>query len=300
MLYGYESYVRILLCDLDYEQEYLVYEAYYPQNSINILYHIEDFAYESSMLYNLANVMVKLEIHNGECYLHRVSYSNTPYELDKTQFDKDKRQLKCTQDSSLLASLNQRLKDEDFLWVAGPTSVSELYYDQRKDMLPKNTENEIPNLQGLEYYKGGVFEVLTDSVQNRATYTSNYVDEFIWRNRHGENWLTPAKTQQCTHCWVFCPVSVAESSVNLYFNQHIDYNLSEQHVASCSGGNIGYCNRGYISSSVSFIANQGVVPESCFPYAGQDPPITPCGNVCNNPTEIVSFYSYSSVQKMLI
>lgn len=296
-LYSYEGYIRILLCDLDHEQDYLVYEAYYPLNRLDTLYHIEDYAYESNMLYNLSNVIVRVEIHNGECYFNRMSYYNTPYALDKDRFEKEKRQLKKVQDSVFLSSLNQRIKEEDFLWIAGATSISELYYDQRKDMLPKNTENEIPNLQGLEYYKGGVFEVLTDSVQNRTTYTSNYVDEFDWRNRHGENWLTPSKIQSCTHCWVFCPVSVAESSVNLYFNQHINYNLSEQHVASCSGGNLGYCDRGRISYSVSYIANQGVVLESCFPYAGQDPPATPCGNSCNNPSEVVSFNSYSSVQK---
>ena len=298
-LYNYESYVRILLSDLEYEQDYLVYEAFYPLNDLDTQYYVEDYAYESKMLYNLSNVIVRVEIHNGEYYFSRVCYSNNPYEWDKDQFDKDKRQLKSTQDSMILSALNQRIKEKNYLWVAGSTSVSELYYDQRKDMLPKNTENEIPNLQGLEYYKGGVFEVLSDSVQNRATYTSNYVDEFDWRKRHGENWLTPSKTQSCNHCWVYCPVSVAESSVNLYFNQHIDYDLSEQHVASCSGGNDGNCAGGRINSSVIYIANHGVVTENCFPYEGHDTPITPCDNVCSNPSEIISFNSYSTVQNIV-
>jgi Pyruvate/2-oxoacid:ferredoxin oxidoreductase delta subunit len=217
--------------------------------------------------------------------------------LDKEQFDKDKRKQKILQDSILLASLNQRIKEERCLWYAGSTTVSELYYDQRKYMLPKNEEHEIPNLQGFEYYKGGIFEVRTDSIQSRTTVTSNYVDEFDWRNRHGRNWMTPPKEQDCNHCWVFCPVSVAESSVNLYFNQSIDYDLSEQHVASCSGGNNGICFDGNISTSVAFIANQGVVVESCFPYMGQDPPNIPCGNVCSNPLETVSFNNYSLIQK---
>ncbi len=296
-LYSYEGYIRILLSDLEHEQDYLVYEAYYPLNGLNTPYHIEDYTYESNMLYNLSNVVVRVEIHNGECYLDRVNYSITPCELDKEQFDKDKRKQKILQDSILLASLNQRIKEERCLWYAGSTTVSELYYDQRKYMLPKNEEHEIPNLQGFEYYKGGIFEVRTDSIQSRTTVTSNYVDEFDWRNRHGRNWMTPPKEQDCNHCWVFCPVSVAESSVNLYFNQSIDYDLSEQHVASCSGGNNGICFDGNISTSVAFIANQGVVVESCFPYMGQDPPNIPCGNVCSNPLETVSFNNYSLIQK---
>ena len=186
-LYNYESYIRILLSDLENEQDYLVYEAFYPLNSLDTLYHIEDYAYESNMLYNLSNIIVRVEIHNGECYLNRVCYSYTPYEYDKYRFDKEKRELKQLQDSIILSALNRQIKMEHFLWIAGSTSVSELSFDERKDMLPKNKANEIPNLQGLEYYKGGVFEVLTDSVQDRMTYTSNYVDEFDWRKRHGEN-----------------------------------------------------------------------------------------------------------------
>ena len=36
-LYSYEGYIRILLCDLDHEQDYLVYEAFYPLNSLDTL-----------------------------------------------------------------------------------------------------------------------------------------------------------------------------------------------------------------------------------------------------------------------
>ena len=298
-LNSYEGYVRILLCDLNNEQEYLVYEAYYPLNHLNTIYRIEDYAYESELLFNLSNIVVKIEIHNGECYFNKLSYSNTLYVLGKEQFDKDKRQLKNTHDSIMFVALNQRIKEEGFLWVAGATSVSELYFNQRKDMLPKNNMNEIPNLQGFEYYKGGLFEVLTDSdsVQYKTINTSNYVDEFDWRNRHGQNWLTPSKQQQCNHCWVFCPISVAESSVNLYYNQHIDYDLSEQHVASCSGGNGGNCDGGFINDALLFLVYQGVVKDNCFPYLGLDPPYAPCGDVCSNPEEIVSFNSSSSVSK---
>ena len=292
-LYSYEGYIRILLCDLDHEQDYLVYEAYYPLNRLDTLYHIEDYAYESN-IYNLSDVIVRVEIHNGECYFNRMSYYNTPYALDKDRFEKEKRQLKKVQDSVFLSSLNQRIKEEDFLWIAGATSISELYYDQRKEMLPKNTENEIPNLQGLEYYKGGVFEVFTDSTQSRTTYTSNYVDEFDWRKRHGENWLTPSRTQDCNHCWVFCPISVAESSVNLYFNQHINYDLSEQHVASCNGQNQGNCLGSEITYSLSFLISQGVVLETCFPYQQGDFQTVPC-SFCGNPSETISFNSYDTV-----
>lgn len=37
-LYNYESYVRIILVNLDYDREYLIYDAYYPMNSIDTKY----------------------------------------------------------------------------------------------------------------------------------------------------------------------------------------------------------------------------------------------------------------------
>ncbi len=274
-LYNYESYVRILLYDLDDGQE--------------------NYAYETNLLYNISNAIVKVEIHNGECQIDNISYSPSLYSLDRNLFDKEKSQLKLIQDSIIIASLNQRLRNESSLWFAGVTSISKLYYDQRKDILPKNTENETPNLQGFEYYIGGVFEILTDSARNYSNCESAYVDEFDWRNRHGENWITPVKNQSCNHCWVFCPTSVAESSMNLFYNQHIDYDLSEQHLASCSSGNLGECSGGRIAQSVHFLATQGVVNEDCFPYLGGDSGSVPCFSGCHNPTERISFNSYSSI-----
>ena len=298
-LFGFDAYVRILLQDIDNGFEYLIYDSYYPMNKLDTLYHIEEYTYETSMLYNVSNVILKVEVHNAVCQIYSISYSTTPYNLGRLQFDEEKDNLKSIQDSLIILSLNQRLKSEDLIWAAGSTSITRMYYDQRKDLLPKNQNNEIPNLQGFDYYLGGIFEFFTDPIRSTINNESDYLDEFDWRNRHGANWITPVKTQECNHCWVFCPTSVAESTINLYFNQHLNYDLSEQHLASCSGGNSGDCEGGNIGSSVSYIVNQGIVTEDCFPYLGGDVGSVPCSNICDNPIERVSFYSYSGINKVV-
>ena len=100
-------------------------------------------------------------------------------------------------------------------------------------------------------------------------------------------------------CNPTCATSVAESSVNLYFNQHIDYDLSEQNVASCSGGNIGNCDGGYINSSIDYLISHGTVVEDCFPYEGEDVNDVPCSDICDNFNERISFQTYRSISKSI-
>ena len=81
-----------------------------------------------------------------------------------------------------------------------------------------------------------------------AEFISPYPDQLDYRNFQGENWLTSVKSQDgCGSCWAFAAVGVLEGFINLYFNQQIDVDLSEQHLVSdccvdcgsCQGGGAG-------------------------------------------------------------
>ena len=191
-LYSYESYIRIILVDLNDGREYLVYDAYYPMNKISTKYSIEEFTYEANMLYNISNAVVKAEIYNAECFVKNIVYSTNLYS-NKDRFYAAKDLQKHRQDSILVNSVNKRIANDSMIWIAGNTSISNMFYDERKNILPKNSNNEIPNLQGLEYYTGGVFVVYSDLTTNLRNETSDYVDDFDWRDRHGTSWITPSK-----------------------------------------------------------------------------------------------------------
>jgi hypothetical protein len=75
-------------------------------------------------------------------------------------------------------------------------------------------------------------------------------------------------TQICPDCWAFGPVYALQGMVNLYYNQLLDLDLSEQHVVSCAGNPTGdlCCGGWMVSSAVSHIVDTGVMLEENFPY----------------------------------
>jgi PKD repeat protein len=70
--------------------------------------------------------------------------------------------------------------------------------------------------------------------------------------------------------------------VNLFFNQQLDLDLSEQDVLSCSGA--GSCSGGYPGGALDYIAGTGVVDEDAFPYTASD---LPCSNKGTNQSELI-------------
>ena len=86
---------------------------------------------------------------------------------------------------------------------------------------------------------------------------------------HQSGWIPRRTTTQiCPDCWAFGPVYALQGMVNLYYNQMLDLDLSEQHVVSCAGNPTGdWCCGGWmVSSAVSHIVDTGVMLEQNFPY----------------------------------
>ena len=112
---------------------------------------------------------------------------------------------------------------------------------------------------------------------------SSLTESFDWRNRHGANdpdspyydgdptgsgWITSVKNQRgCGSCWAFAATGATEALANIYFNEHIDLDLSEQEALSCSGA--GSCKGGLPGKTLDYYTSDGVVDEACFPYTAQ-------------------------------
>ncbi|MBE9466969.1 MAG: hypothetical protein IMY72_01455 [Bacteroidetes bacterium] len=93
--------------------------------------------------------------------------------------------------------------------------------------------------------------------------------------------MTSIKSQQSwcpcpSTCYIFGPIAALEGIANLYYNSHIDLNLSEQHVLSCDNDNTG-CSGGFANNTLDFLINKGVKDENCFPWAQSELP-------CNDPS----------------
>ena len=279
-LYDEKSHVRVLLHDSD-GIDYLIYENYYPLSDVNSVSSFSMTAMETAILNQIRPQCVIVEITNAQLSLSNIHYSCV--QLSESQYARQSYSIQTNQLDYIIEQMNANLRKEGKLWRAKKTHLSQMTYEEKKYVFG----GKVPRLYGLEYYGGGVFVMpdtdLSSTVSTRSNSTQ-YVQEWDWRNRHGRNWLTPAKDQlNCLSCWAFAPIGTLESYANLYFNQNVDFDLSEQELISCA--NAGSCSQGGNAvSAISYIISNGIVYEECFPYQGVD---ASCDEKCANPSEKV-------------
>jgi C1A family cysteine protease len=263
------SFARIILEDKD-GKEYLVFEAQgpYDQGTINF----DNLCSETCALNSIFIKRVRAEIENATLHISTL-HLLTPKEKDKSDaflkiqafgIENYQREVLKNIEERMVQKINNYNKANNLRWTAGKTGVSGYTYSQKKMLLGAK---RLPNLAGFEYYKGGIFEIEPPKpkTQPKSQTTSNFPPSFDWRNRHGKNWMTPAKDQGlCGSCWAFATVGAIEAVTNLYYNQLLNLDLSEQHLISCAASR-GCCGV-YISQAKNFFEGEGLVTEECFPY----------------------------------
>jgi hypothetical protein len=307
------SLVRVIFVDDNY-LEYLLYEAY-PFIVENWNFNIVNEGEETKYLNETKPNSIYIQLINADLEIASL-YLSESY----TDFTDSLQVLhKAATESSKINRINTNIEQYGMIWLAGETSVSKLSYTEKKNLF-----GDKYNLLGMEYYSGGIYDPTPNVYGNMQE--SDLVPEFDWRNRHGANdpdkiisyyynddngWLTPVKNQMIRDdceglCYIYGPLGVAEAVANVYFNQHLQINLSEQQVLDCDGfdGNSQCatdCDCGLSGNTVSMLAvsNGGIVDENCYPIP--DPYIHPHSCIGNpiNPnhqiripggTEYVSYY----------
>lgn len=265
------SLVRVILSDEGFD-DYMIFETY-PLISDNDTVVIENKCDETCYFDEFLPYSIKFEISDGSIYIDDILCDNeytdnalmlqvqAKYEMDTVKAD----QMKIT------------VKEYKMNWKPGTNSISRLYYSDKKRLF-----GDKYNLLGFDYYKGGIYESIGSL---KSLDTSNLVKTFDWRNRHGANnpdspyydyddstktgWLTSIKNQaeplpNCGSCYAHSAIGATEAVINLYYNSHLDFNLSEQELV-CDPDNNG-CISGSPLVSLGYIRTDGVVSEDCFKY----------------------------------
>lgn len=266
-----DGIIRVFLTDRNF-REYLVYETYslLQEGAVTT---IEGTAEETCVLNGIEARSLRIEISDAELQLH--SLVVTTEKDPNLSPDKVKQEKRNGQREEKIRLLNKNLRAKGMNWVAGPTEVADLSYEERKKLYGDGT---FP--PGFEYYSGGV---ITVGVPVKSAETGVMTTSWDWRDRHGKNWITPVVNQGgCGSCWAFAAAGATEAMVNLFFNQLVHLDLSEQDLLSCSGA--GTCGGGNPGRALDYITSTGVVDEAAFPYSGTD---ETCAGKSTTPAQLI-------------
>jgi len=289
--------VRLVLVDAD-GSEHLVFEAY-PLIGFSGRVAVENVCEETCLLDGVVPKSLRIEGFDASGLVKSISFVKKRVGLPKGA---GVLELKNSREAYKVQKMNEVIEREGLHWVAGENVMSRLPYSEKKklffDLESGEPAEVLPDLQGFEYYVGGVFEFRPDKPPKVLTRPSDLSEvipaEWDWRDVHGENWVTEPKNQGETgNCEIFSLIGAMESGVNLYFNQHLDVDLSEQLLVDCEreGGEIDElsggaepCPDGIPCDRYCTPAVYGVPDEQCDPYAGRDRMNPPEENYCNYET----------------
>ena len=287
-----DAYIGVTLLDTA-GCEHLVYETY-PLMADDLSCTLDDVALETAALDNVRPDSLKIFPRNARLTIDALHYAGR---TTATGWQTQRKNLLASQKSYTLERLNQHLRERDMTWSVGETCYSSLTFDEKRRLLGEGF-----NLMGgFEYYTGGIF-VMPGALSVPAPKEADpFVKEFDWRNRHGKNWMTPSKPQTSLGCWAFGAVGPFEAYINIYYNRLLNYDLSEQEVLSCSGGQAYSTDLitgelknegGYTTDAIRYIEENGLVTEDCFPIQG---PFIDCAEKCKNPQDLILIDSYKSI-----
>ena len=278
-----DCYIRILLKD-KYDYEYLVYENY-PLLAGCSNMSFQDVALETMYMDQIDPIAIRMEIRKASFTLSNYCYTYNSFLRNKVDPNFQKKQ--CQQ---IISVLNNNLITRNATWRAGYTSVSDLTYEEKKNIFG----GKVPMLYGLEHYVGGIFVEPTNKgnhIKKANSVGNTFVDQWDWRNRHGKNWMSPVKYHlNCGACWAFASVSTVEAYANIYYNRIINFDLSEEEIISCIRPN--GCTGGTEDEALSYIKDNGIVNENCFSYIDY---ATNCSEKCDFPDEQLFIEDYDSI-----
>lgn len=100
---------------------------------------------------------------------------------------------------------------------------------------------------------------------------------FDWRDKDGQNWMTPVKDQGvCGSCWAFSVIGTVEAATKIYANNSaLEIDLAEQYLVSDCFEK-GDCDGGSMVPTLEHLKIYGVPDEACVPYLENDSFCDPC------------------------
>lgn len=329
---SYTSYVRILITD-DNGDQFIIFETY-PLLDTIWNFNFSTKCDETRFLNNFHASSINFQVLDATITLNNLEYTEAPLEgADQLQYN-----AKLANDLDKIDRVNAFLVSKQMIWRAGVTEYSKMFYKDRLDPysgLAKFTYGFEYYIGGVFeiYGKSGDWDQPSYDIAPRFDWRSRHgADEentpYYDGDLTGSGWMTELKCQ--TGCWVesteewlciseeecsqlggnwrptgactgFATISTVEGFANLYYNQHVDFDLSEQQLASppmvapfdnCAG----IMSGGEVYENYDIFVDYGVIGEADFPFRGVP---VPCNQQQYAPDENVSLAGYQIVSQGL-
>lgn len=214
-------------------KQYLIAEAY-REIMDNTKRDFNNFSEETVFLNGIIPSSLKIYTKGAVIELYSVDMLYDKHRMNESELQISKIINRKQQIDTKIASINKYNNEHGKLWTAGVTKLSLMDYDDKMRILGCTP---LDDTYGFEYYVGGILEIGEPDENNHSSqYLSRdtYVDKFDWTDRHGQNWMTTVKNQgNSNYCVAFASLACVEALTNLYYNMHINLDLSEQEAACC-------------------------------------------------------------------
>jgi cathepsin B len=142
------------------------------------------------------------------------------------------------------------------------------------------TENQFTDMtdeQIKSCWLGTIIEPLTglELVDSAVEAPTNFDARTQW-----PNFVHPIRDQgQCGSCWAFGASEAFSDRIAIATNGATNVVLSPEQLVSCDTGNYG-CSGGYLNVAWAYIAKNGLVADSCFPYTAGSGTAPACRKTC--------------------
>jgi len=309
------SFVRIIVDDGS--DQYMVYETY-PMLETDTVFDFDYECEESCFFDNFQPIDLILQVSDASVYIENVDWSNTRVSnpINLRNIAKRNRNLEK------LSSVENFIEANNLIWIAEETQFSKLYYSNKA----KTWGNDYKSF-GFEFYSKGFYSIFGPSISSTTNYgyvdnfdwrnrhgANNEFSPYYDGDVEGTGWITPVVCQgygcwynneficntnqedcnamggiyrEAPTCWAFGPTAHVEALINLYYNEHVDEDLSEQYIV-CEEGVI---NHGWmVSSAMNHYLNEGVPDEACLPYSAS---LDNCDDLCSSPSERIWIDDYT-------
>ena len=263
-----DFFVRLIMEDIN-GNIYLVAESA-PTTTLSKDISFTDYCEETRLLWNVIPKELRIHSYGATASLKRLNYVPFNEKGSQDSYMREQEKTKAEQAQEKCSIIRTHVRQQGRLWFPEVTALSQMSFSERMRILGFS---EATVTDGIEYYSGGVFDFRSHSWEGELPVESDTsltrtlcIEEFSWRDQHGKDWLTPVKDQgQSGYCSAFTAISCTEAIANLYYNQEIDMDLSEQEAAVCNGDPSPWTGMP-LSSPLIYLKNHGVCEESAYPF----------------------------------